>query len=327
MKELNAVETWYKELQFESLEEFLEFSSLNTPAHKGYIDFNQMIFRGHSHANSYKLTPNALRLRDGNLPVLKFHPAFAVIKSKKATINQVIEAEYCSLLQFYKTSNFNGLYTPGEEIFKDEYFLNVFDYTYKNIYEWYPSEIEELAAIAQHFGFLTRLLDWTFDFRVALYFALQEVNKIANCDKEENEDFYAIWCVNAGAIQAMRNEEFNNSEPPPCPIKFFVPSYSHNINLRAQSGLMSYSKAYYQNTHKIYQAETQDKTILDYIRLIDREYRNHHNDGVLMCKILIPTVNAKKEFCWLTEQGYHAAKLFPGYEGVVRKIDEDQWLS
>jgi hypothetical protein len=43
--------------------------------------------------------------------------------------------------------------------------------------KWIFDDLEELTALAQHYGIPTRMLDWTYDFDTALYFASINVAK------------------------------------------------------------------------------------------------------------------------------------------------------
>lgn len=84
-----------------------------------------------------------------------------------------IQAETAILRQFYKISNRNGLFTPPtERWFKDDIHLVTNQFVVADRHEdeeWLPKELLELAALAQHYGIPTRLMDWTHDALTACF--------------------------------------------------------------------------------------------------------------------------------------------------------------
>lgn len=42
--------------------------------------------------------------------------------------------------------------------------------------KWWPNEkFREVISLAQHYGLPTRFLDWSYDYKSALYFALKDI--------------------------------------------------------------------------------------------------------------------------------------------------------
>ena len=52
-------------------------------------------------------------------------------------------------------------------------------------------EFIEVISLAQHYGVPTKVLDWTYDYKVALYFALKDILK----DKNNYSDG-VLWAFN-----------------------------------------------------------------------------------------------------------------------------------
>ena len=202
------------------------------------------IYRGHSKSDSFKLVPSILRLEGNSLNE----------KRKDFYIE-----ELRLLLQFYLESNKHGLYVPNIPSFFQFGVANKFDLSLvlkEMEWNWLSNEVIELAALAQHYGMHTRLLDWTQDIRVALYFAASGV------EESQKEDM-AIWCINAGELTDIR-EVFDTSNyvanilsydgqgdhsekwdlirilnEDVLSLRFFIPHYDVNININAQKGVLS----------------------------------------------------------------------------------------
>jgi len=46
----------------------------------------------------------------------------------------------------------------------------------------------------------------------------------------------------------------------------------------------------------------------------------------MLCKMVFNSQNAVAEFKYISSHGANAARLFPGYDGVVKKIKEDEMI-
>lgn len=233
-------------LEYEDIVEVVNINTIEELREKVIYDdkFKKYLYRGHSKSESYKLVPTLLRLEEESANELRYD---FYIK------------ELRSLLQFYLESNKIGLYVPNIPSFFQLGVANKFDLSLllKDVEcNWLPNEVIELAALAQHYGMHTRLLDWTQDIRVALYFAASGV------EESQKEDM-AVWCINAGELTNIRNtfdssiylsnilSKYRQGDHlekrelirillgDVLPLRFFIPHYDVNRNISAQKGVLS----------------------------------------------------------------------------------------
>lgn len=289
----------------------------------GYLG-NKMdgfIYRGES-TKRYKLVPSALRYENRDK---------LWAKGTKPIANQSeweywqVHAEYMLLRDFYKIANYSGLKVPYVKLIQSNY-IDIFPSEFMlkdDNYKWISDDLIELAALAQHYGVLTRLLDWTSNINVALYFASLGSCKRKLTDKWENDDFIIIWALNSYYIQFLQKTVDR------IPLNFVVPSYYDNPNLNAQKGILSYWEVQVDsslNPNNLFSPAMVNRKPLDELL---KSYCDNGNDEniVLLYKFQIPVSDCVDMFKFISKMGYNASKLFPGYYGVAKQINENFMLN
>lgn len=300
--------------EFESLQDFLRWQIDYYPYDGTQSPIHGMLYRGLSD-EAYELIPTAYRIDDkrGQLKIFKFHPAYLEGMSlPSGTERQVASAELAGLKTFFAEANRQGCNLPHSYTLSNSLFKEYNNKCMENMCEWYTSDVIELAALAQHSGFPTRLLDWTYDLNVALYFATQgAIHKL--CSGEKIGEHYVVWCVDANRL-GLFNDHFTEE----LPVEFFVPNYADNPNLRAQAGVLAYNRVC--NMDEAFSVKPMDKAIMEHYKVIGYPQEN------FFIKLVFPTKDVVSDFKYLRSIGYHAAKLFPGYGGVMRKLHEDEQI-
>ena len=305
-------------ITFNSFEEFINSTIL--PTGNLFQKLQGFVFRGES-TKRYKLIPSALRKESQN----KLWMGLEIpINNQSEWEFYQVYAEYTQLRRFFKLCNNNGIRIPKIDLISKNYVdeSSMEHILRKYDYKWISDELAELAALAQHYGIPTRLLDWTFDLNVAIYFACIGAIKKQIDYISEDDDMMVIWDLNSQHIQFL---EPTTSR---IPLKFVVPAYANNPNLCAQKGILSYWEIEMKNILSFMNEIKRDSSCNLIKRTpIDELLQNYcedKDDGiVLLYKFKIPVKECLCAYKYLHNLGYGASKLFPGYNGVVREMEEE----
>lgn len=297
--------------------------------------FNEhFVFRGHS-SDKYLLLPSALR---GNMPFEseKINPKEPKeITDKKYALGEKeqmqVHMEYKFLQDFFNQCDCNGLYVPEVDTLRNSFYPGIDGETLLLAGPWLSKQYWELAALAQHHGVKTRLLDWTQDLFVALYFASTGVYNDPQEEKDvrmaldnyrqgkpivEEHDM-EIWALNIDVVMA---------KPAQMPLKIIRPKYHSNDNLCAQKGLFTFWEIHKQGfideeTGELSINKKTDKTPLD-VQLTEYLKQNNVPQRIYLYRITIPRKAAKEIYAFVERHNYNASTIFPGYDGVVRFLKE-----
>lgn len=310
-----------KEISFESFDDFIKRIVL--PSGDLWERLGGFVFRGVP-SIGYELIPSSLRIQ--NLD--KVWEMMEADDEMKEMEYWQIQAEYTLIREFYRLANQNGLKIPKVRTISNNFatlmpfglFIREHDYL------WIDEEFEELVAFAQHYGLPTRMLDWTFDINVAMYFAsMGVISKYfeEDMDREVEDKKMVIWALNA--------QMYQNRNPFPrtlAPLSFVVPSYSDNPNLKAQKGILTHWRIIVpglnSKNREIFTQKT-DRTPLD--QLLAKFYEKDKLDQIVMLyKFIIPKAECVNMYNYIYKMGYGAANLFPGYDGVVKEIHDNKML-
>lgn len=290
------MENVIKEIQFNNFDSFIKSISYGGEIYK--IIYPNFIFRGES-SNKFKLIPSALREsnKDKVMQLGNCH----------GLNNQMmrIAAEYNIIRNFYYSCNDANLYVPNCRIRKypiDD--ISVF----LNHETWLPEDLYEITGLAQHYGLPTRLLDWSKDIYVSLYFACLGVMNEIKKEKRINDDHIVLWALNAKKI------EVDKSIGKMIPLKFIKPSYHGNPNLGAQKGLFTLWE---------FVSDEERKNEVEVTPLDTFLINKAMDDQTLLYKLTLPTKFVLSLYVMLRNLGYGASRIFPGYNGVSQLLSED----
>jgi predicted transcriptional regulator len=176
----------------------------------------------------------------------------------------------------------------------------------------------EIISLAQHYGLPTGALDWSYDYKVALYFAVRDI--LSNSHAQD----CVLWALNYKFFehQLPSNEYIIN-------LKIYRPEYNTNPNLTAQKGLFTFLGSYIGD----YESPL-DKIISNELKhdIKDRtkeEYRDKKiitvppylsSKDTVFYKFIIPKELKSDILNELYLDGYSEEYLFPGYKGVSKHI-------
>lgn len=216
----------------------------------------------------------------------------------KPDVSQVQElSEALVLLQFYEMANLQGIRVPRLPLY---HLGTPFEEAQLAIKEWMAPGWMELAALAQHYGLPTRMLDWTYDLTTALYFVAR------GFAKGSTKEYATVWQMDMAKVSYLTKD-----------VRFVVPEYALNPNLHAQRGLLTCLR----NT-----SGPQDESLDEYlVRIYDSKSDGFRKllmgDGspILKC-INIPHEQIQAILFIMDQRSLMDSRHFPGLSGIAEEI-------
>lgn len=327
-----------KDIQFNSADEFLHAISYGGQLYP--LNCSQYIFRGHSFS-WYNLIPSSLRD-----DITYLNPYAKKWQDGRLPENIQILNEFFILHYFFKNCDNNGLSVPNVPRLRRSLY-NFYDIqTLCESEYWLPEDLYEIAALAQHYGLPTRLLDWTHDLNIAIYFALSDYLKEGK-NKDIKPDNIVIWALDTSIcsndaftqmkVKFLQEEDISKNIPAQLyiqsrkrfPLKVIRPQYANNPNLCAQKGLFTLWEV--EKTKITDRYETQvddtplDQLLVEYLSS-DQELLSYISKPLLY-KISISNRYLSQLYGFLKENKIDSSTLFPGYDGIKKSIKENNAMS
>jgi hypothetical protein len=312
MQEDGYIETY----TIKSIDEMLNIFSINGKYSNIKSDY---VFRGIKNIR-YPLIPSALR-PDNIEYISKICSLEDFQMSKDLEIWQV-SVEHDIIRQFYNIADKSGLSIP--EISRLRIRIDDGDFYPQglSIENWIPNDMFSIAGLVQHYGLPTRLLDWTYDHKVGLYFA------VSGFYSEKNKEADAlVFALNYSYFKLI------DKIVDGCPLYFFRPPYNGNQYLSAQKGLFSVWQILsdtFQNVKpgkisndKLVDRRPLDELIMDYI-IRTGEGEKIFEKNKLLYRFIIPGKLKADVIKQLACDGYTEENLFPGFNGVTMSIN-NKW--
>lgn len=280
-------------------------------------DIDVVIYRGHSDS-TYRLVPTAFRL---NGPIITFN------KYAPTTEENQIRAEINALLRFFTVADTVGLPLPDDSQLLREQLSEISSEDYiwlaSGSANWPKSELLSLLAIGQHHGLPTRLLDWSRSSLVAAYFAassakIKYAKRTQNASLQNEPELLTVWAFEYTRYMYEQNEEdakrYKSLIPPA--ITLVTAPRAGNPNLHAQDGVFTLFRGKKIDS----QAEPDRRCMIEHVsECIGSKEVTHP----LLWEFTLPVQFASQLMWFLAKEGVTAARLFPGYSGVVKSLAEE----
>ena len=274
------------------------------------------LFRGVA-SSDYTLTPSALRT--GALE------RFTVSTSDFSQIDN----EWKVLKAFFELADLRGMPLPEDSQRMRSLIQSLHPVVATQAddpeFRWPPPELLSLCGLAQHYGLPTRLLDWTFDPRVAAYFAARGVmSYVQDSGQQRPIKTMAVWAFNKTFDDSLRLRERFAPPQEPVPYEMVTIPYATNPNIQAQQGVFTVVR--HSITSRSIDRTPFDKTLFAYLECCFPElFKSGQPANPLFIKFELPWAQFEDLLRRLANAGVNASTVFPGYYGVVDAVREKLW--
>lgn len=304
-------------VEYSRLEDFIRDINYGGSLYKLFMNGNYA-FRGHA-SDKYKLIPAALR-PESRKRFNQFALSGDDEEKKDLEYFQIIKEGHI-LRDFYKMCDRHGLANENIKRFRSSFLERMDLQTLLTSEMWLPQDLWTLAALAQHYGLPTRLLDWTHDINVGLFFAVE--NYLDGRPVPEGTEHIVVWALNLQPITEPNVKDM--------PLKLVQPIYHGNDNLTAQQGLFTLWQVKKSIDFSEGKMVADMKTIvnrkpLDQL-LLNLRIGQENIEEPYLYGFLLPADSGREIYRYIKSVGYDASRIYPGYNGVVKSMSHDYYLN